>query len=278
MSIRQVAYVVINSAVALVITLSTWFFGRNLDRRTFRDFGFRFNQRWWEDLGFGLALGGALMGLIFLIEWGAGWVEITDVLASRTGGFSFLPGFLIAFIHYLGVGISEEVWNRGYLLTNLAEGFHGKRLGASGAILLAALIQALIFGVLHALNPNASLTSTFNLFLAGIFLGLGYLLTGEMALPIGLHITWNFFQGNVFGFPVSGGGNDIVSLIQIQQAGPDLWTGGAFGPEAGLLGLGAMILGSGLIVLWVRLREGDVKLEGNLAVYANEASRSMDDD
>jgi hypothetical protein len=101
---------------------------------------------------------------------------------------------------------------------------------------------------------------------AGLFLGLGFILTGELAIPIGLHITWNFFQGYVFGFPVSGIGR-TTSFIGINQGGPDLWTGGAFGPEAGLIGLLAMLLGSLLIGLWVRLLYGKVRLDTELAQY-----------
>jgi hypothetical protein len=101
--------------------------------------------------------------------------------------------------------------------------------------------------------------------LAGVFLGLAYVLTGELAIPIGLHITWNFFQGNVFGFPVSGGDFSQATFIAIEQGGPDVWTGGAFGPEAGLMGIVAMLVGSGLIVLWVRWRRGSVGLHLPLA-------------
>jgi hypothetical protein len=94
---------------------------------------------------------------------------------------------------------------------------------------------------------------------------MGYLLTGELAIPIALHITWNFFQGNVFGFPVSGTAVRAATFISIEQGGPDLWTGGAFGPEAGLLGLGAMIVGIFVIILWVRWRYGQVSLDLSLA-------------
>ncbi|MGC9358598.1 MAG: CPBP family glutamic-type intramembrane protease, partial [Anaerolineae bacterium] len=122
------------------------------------------------------------------------------------------------------------------------------------------------FGLAHVLNPNTTVVSTLNLMLSGIFLGLGYVLTGDLALPIGLHITWNFFQTNVFGFAVSGMAS-TTSFIVIEQQGPWLWTGGQFGPEAGLMGIGAMIVGSALTLLWVSWRRGKIHLKHDLARY-----------
>ena len=101
---------------------------------------------------------------------------------------------------------------------------------------------------------------------AGLFLGLGFILTGELAIPIGLHMSWNFFQGSVFGFPVSGLKLGD-SLITIQQGGPDFITGGTFGPEAGLIGLAAIILGGLMIVLWLRMTRERAVIAQNLAVY-----------
>jgi hypothetical protein len=80
-------------------------------------------------------------------------------------------------------------------------------------------------------------------------------------------MTWNFFQGNVFGFPVSGNVFDSVTIFAIQQGGPPLWTGGVFGPEAGLLGMLAILLGMGLTALWVRWRYGKARLVTALAEY-----------
>ncbi len=90
-------------------------------------------------------------------------------------------------------------------------------------------------------------------------------MTGKLAIPIGLHITWNFFQGNVFGFPVSGTLANVTTFIAIEQGGPDLWTGGASGPEAGLIGIIAMVLGVVLTVVWVYWRYGSVSLHLPLA-------------
>jgi hypothetical protein len=86
------------------------------------------------------------------------------------------------------------------------------------------------------------------------------LLTGELALPIGLHISWNFFQGNVFGFPVSGNAMP-TRVFAVEQGGDALLTGGAFGPEAGVIGLVAMLVGAGLIAAWVRITRGELHLQ-----------------
>ncbi|WP_136361947.1 hypothetical protein [Halobellus limi] len=124
----------------------------------------------------------------------------------------------------------EELLHRGFLLTNFAEGFQVGPVDARGAVVI-----------------GIALTS-------GVFLGLGYVLTGELALPIGVHVAWNFFEGNLYGFPISG--STTTSILAIDQHGPDIVTGGAFGPEAGLLGVGAILLGILATVAWVRYHRG----------------------
>jgi membrane protease YdiL (CAAX protease family) len=246
------------------IFVSVWAAGRVLDRRPLADLGFHFSHRWWADLGFGLGLGAVLMVGIFILELAAGWVTVTGTLQSPQGPFG--AAILMALVHFVGVGIQEELLSRGYHLRNMAEGLNLPSIGARGALLLGYAGSSVVFGLLHAANPNASVVSTINLVVAGLFLGLGYVLTGELAIPIGLHITWNFFQGNVFGFPVSGGAS-TTSFIAIEQGGPELWTGGAFGPEAGLMGLLAIGLGSLLTVVWVRRQYGRAELQDRLARY-----------
>ena len=239
--------------------------GRFLDRRPLRDFGLRLSGGWRLDLVFGLALGAVLMTGIFLVEISFGWIRIEGAFESRLPGTPFWAALLLPVTIFLCVGVYEEMFSRGYQLLNMAEGLNYPFLGPRGAIAVAWVLSSSIFGVLHLGNPNATFLSAFNIALAGLLLGTGFVLTGQLAIPIGLHITWNLFQGTVFGFPVSGLGPIGASFLTTEQTGPDLWTGGAFGPEAGLMDPIATLIGISLIALWVRLRQGRIGMHTALA-------------
>jgi len=245
-----------------VIYLGTVYLAaRFVDRRRLRDYGLHIDRGWVIDLLFGLVLGAALMTLIFLVQYVAGWIEITGTFRIVRSDFSFWPWFGWALLTMVGIGVTEELLLRGYLITNLAEGFTWfDRIGTRGAVLVALVGSSLVFGVSHLLNPNAGVASTAGIFFAAIMLGSAYILSGELAIPIGLHVTWNLFQGPVYGFPVSGL-NFGLSVVAIDQAGPAAYTGGGFGPEAGLLGVIATVVGIGLILVWIRWREGQIRLD-----------------
>jgi uncharacterized protein len=268
----------VSSLVTLAaIVLSIWLAGKFLDKRPFYDFGFRLNRNWWLDLGFGLFLGVLLVSLVFLVQLAAGWVSVTGTLVTSEPGTSFLAAMLLPLITFLAVGIQEELLSRGYQLKNLAEGLKGKTISPKIAILLATILSSIVFGALHIPNPNSTFVSTFNIVLAGIFLlALGFILTGELAIPIGVHITWNFTMGNVYGFPVSGINFRGATFIAIEQGGPEMWTGGPFGPEGGLLGVLAILLGGLLTVLWVRYRYGTSQLHQQLAFRPQRTETRMD--
>ena len=250
-----------------VVLLSVWLAARFLDHRPCTDFGLSLDRAWWGDLLFGLLLGGVLMAGIFGVEWGMGWIRVTE--AMGLGGQPILWEALAApLILYIAVGIYEEILFRGYRLRNLAEGVGALGSNPRWGVVAAWILSSIWFGLAHRNNPNASLISNINLALAGLFLGLGYIYTGRLGLSIGVHISWNFFQGNVFGFPVSGTRIFPASLIAVTQDGPSLWTGGAFGPEAGLLGIAAMLIGSLLILAWIQWRHGRVALYTPAAFYS----------
>jgi uncharacterized protein len=242
----------------LIVLLATWLCARELDRRRLDAFGLHVRPRWWVDFGAGLVIGVVLMTGIFLFELEIGWVTIIDRNVGPPD-----RGFLLALCEplaaFVAVGFYEELMSRGYHLRNLAEGLHSERVSPRVALLLATLGSASVFGLMHAGNANATAISSFNIGVAGCMLALGLLWTGELALPIGLHISWNFCQGNVFGFPVSG--NPMPTRVfAIEQGGDPMLTGGGFGPEAGVIGLVAMVFGAGLIAAWIRVSRGELRL------------------
>jgi len=138
---------------------------------------------------------------------------------------------------------------------------------------LAVVIIAIIFGALHY-DTDAGMISLFALIAAGLLYAAAFLFTGQLALPIGFHVAGNFFQGSVFGFPVSGIKMG-TSFIALQETGPDLWTGGTFGPETGLLGIGAHLAAILAVLLWARSRRGGFDLREKMltpSLLASERS------
>lgn len=266
--------IILPLATFLAVILTTFAAGKWLDRRRIREFGMVFTIEWWVDFAFGLGLGAILMAIIFLFGRLTGNVNVTDTFVSFNENTGFLLGFAQSLLFFIFVGFYEEILSRGYHLINLAEGFNGAIIGKRWALILAFIVSSAMFGLLHLANPNASWISTLNISLAGIFLGLGMVFTGSLAIPIGLHITWNFFQGNVFGFPVSGVRSG-ATVFATEMTGPVWLTGGPFGPEAGLMGLSAMIIGSLLTLWWLR-RKGKLSLEVKLSEYQTEETEVQD--
>lgn len=256
--------------------LSVWLVGRFMDRRLLRDFGFHLDARWWLDLLFGLLLGATLMTAIFVVELAFGWVTVAGSFRP-VSDIPFVPAILLPFVVFVFVGFYEELIYRGYQLRNIAEGLNYTAFGPRGAVLAAWVFSSVLFGALHTLNPNADILSTVNITLAGLMLGAGYALTGELAVPVGLHFAWNFFEGNVYGFPVSGLNPIGATFISTKQAGPAAWTGGAFGPEGGLLVTFATLTGIMLIALWIRLRRGRASIHTPLAEYPGQISTSKEE-
>jgi membrane protease YdiL (CAAX protease family) len=242
-----------------------WLMARFIDHRPYADYGFHLDPKWWLDLGFGLSLAAFLMTGIFLSLKMAGWM-IATMTATTNYELPFVLAFLLKVIQFAVVAVNEELAFRGYQLRNLAEGFAGQRLGARGAIISALLFSAAMFGLGHLANSNSTILSTSNLILSGLVIGFSYLLTGELGISIGMHLTWNLFMGTVYGFPISGAA-PTTHLFSIQSTGSTLWTGGAFGPEGGLIFFVWMLIGCGLIVLWIKWLRKQITLHTSLATY-----------
>ena len=138
----------------------------------------------------------------------------------------------------LAAGVSEEIIFRGVFFRIVEES-----LGSW----LALLLSAALFGLAHAPNPGATTVSTLAIALeAGITLAAGYMYTRRLWLVIGLHTAWNFTEGGIFGTSVSG--TDAHGLLTLQFHGPDLLTGGAFGPEASLVAVVVCVMAGGILL------------------------------
>ncbi|MFN2119570.1 MAG: lysostaphin resistance A-like protein [Anaerolineales bacterium] len=237
-------------AEVVTVTASVWIARRLLDHRSFSSLGLRISRRAVLDLGAGIGIAMVVMGVIFAAEAALGWLTLRGFAWDSQPGpliASNSLGFLAVFVL---VGWSEELMSRGYHLQTLASGLN---LGW-GLVLSSA-----VFGVLHLANPHATWASAAGIFLAGLFLGYAYIRTRQLWLSIGLHIGWNFFEGVVFGFPVSG--LDVYRLVTTRVSGPALWTGGAFGPEAGLIVVPALLAGT-VLVRWYGRRHETIEASG----------------
>ena len=68
------------------------------------------------------------------------------------------------------------------------------------------------------------------------------------------HGTWNYLQGNLLGFQVSGTGADVSIFSFTMGSGPDWLTGGEFGAEGSIITTLVLLL-SLVIVYCLRERK-----------------------
>lgn len=189
---------------------------------------------WINNFFKGSVIGIVSIDVVFLINLLRGSIEISSVNNVLTDSH-----FYVFLIMMLGVGIGEEVFSRGYM-QNMSIYF--------GNIPLGIIIPSGVFALLHFLNPGAlnNPIPTVNLILISIVFALMTLFTNSIWMAIGYHFTWNFFQGKIFGMNVSG----LVipnPLFQLNLKNNDLFYGGQFGPEGGLLVTIVLLISLGLM-------------------------------
>jgi uncharacterized protein len=235
---------IVDKAIATIAALVAMLIvGGFIERRRVAELGFPARNAV-REMGLGLLIGAVLLTGIVGAMALCGWYQVTGLRWQEPGGEA-LTFAVLGLVSYFLVAVLEEVLFRGMLFRTVEEG-----LGTWAALALSALI----FGLAHLLNENATLWSALAIALeSGVLFGAAYIFTRALWMPIGLHWAWNYFEGYVYGTPVSGGLQPGLLLPSI--SGPELWTGGAFGPEAGLI---ALILsgGLGLLALVLCARKG----------------------
>jgi uncharacterized protein len=187
-------------------------------------------------LGIGLAIAFLATGATFLVALATASIHVTSV-----GSTAPLTADLLSFVM---VPFQEELVFRSAFLGGLLVLWPTRR---AAAIVAAAAI----FGGLHMLNANATLLSGLGSTLGGIAYGSAFAATEAIWLPFALHFGWNYFQGPVLGFAVSGGKPLHGTFVQQSNVGPTWFTGGEYGPEGGVVGLVGRAVVLMLLVAWI---------------------------
>ena len=193
-----------------------YLFRKYADKKSFSGIGFDFS-RFYPDALVGACLGICLIcagSLLILYLDGMEWIDIAPNLRELFNSAMIM----------LMVAVADELVFRGYVLRNLMKSVNKW---------LALFLSALLFTAVHLTNPEVPATGLLNTFLGGLLLGITFINTRKLWLPVSFHFFWNFMQGPVIGFPVSGIAFD--SLLVLEPKGNPLISGGNYGFEASLV-------------------------------------------
>lgn len=233
------------SLLAVTATISVVIARKYIDKKTIKSLGLNWDRYAFLDVISGILNSALVMAGIFFLLLGLGLIEFQGFsfwqnpnLDVQTSTWSAV---ISVFMTLTVVAWWEELVFRGYIFRNLVDGTN---------LIWATVISSLVFGLIHYTNPDATLLSTFMITLIAPQLIYAYLKTGQLWLPMGLHLGWNFFQASIFGFAASG--NESLSLITQSPIGPDWLSGGAFGAEGSILILPFVLLSFFAIHYWVK--------------------------
>lgn len=220
------------------LALFTFIFRKYLDHKSIVSLGFSIKGRGVDWLA-GLLVAIVIIVVGSLILQVFAYVEISKLAANyKVLGLNFLL--------FLVVALTEEISMRGYILNNLLSVMNKYA---------ALAITALLFAGMHGLNTNLTWLSMLNLFLAGLILGATYIFTKNLWFPISLHLFWNFLQGPILGYNVSG--QITESLFSATPVGNPVINGGDFGFEGSIVcSLLIVLVTAGIFVYYERKKKG----------------------
>lgn len=219
------------------ISLLVFFRVKVIEKRSFSSIGFNKNN-WLKKYSLGFLIGLAMMSIIVLILLPFGYITI-EKNPIQPVGVSAIASVLVILFGWIIQGATEEIVTRGWLLNVLSTKYN---------IGVGLLISSTLFGLMHLTNPNVNYIAVINIILVGLFYGLYVIKTNDLWAVCGMHSAWNFAQGNIFGFKVSGLDVSVGSLIDLNLVGSDFITGGIFGPEAGITATFILLASIGILL------------------------------
>ena len=197
------------------------FWVKVIEKNALSSLGF-VKRNWLKYLVWGIMISLVQMGVIALVY------QVSGIGSFVLNELSLEPLLFILglFPFWLLQGGTEEVATRGWLLS---------RIAARTNLPLAIAISSSLFGILHMGNAGVTFLSVLNIILDGVLAGLLFIYTDSIWLVVAQHGTWNYVQGNLLGFQVSGTGADASIFSFTMGDGPDWLTGGAFGAEGSII-------------------------------------------
>ena len=226
------------------------FWVKVIEKNALSSLGF-VKRNWLKYLGWGIMFSLVQMGVIALIY------QISGIGSFELNELSLEPILFILglFPFWLLQGGTEEVATRGWLLT---------RIAARTNLPLAIAISSSLFGILHMGNAGVTFLSVLNIILDGVLAGLLFIYTDSIWLVVAQHGTWNYVQGNLLGFQVSGTGADASIFSFTMGSGPDGLTGGTFGAEGSIIT--TLVLLVSLVIVY-RLGERKERVDNELVCH-----------
>lgn len=237
---------ILNNGGFILASILTW---KLLDKKKIRDMGIVNITKGKKEFLLGLLMGAVSISIVCIILLLFRQVKLNNPLSKPDISMSLMTG-LISFVF---VGFGEEFFSRAYVMSVL------KQTKNKWFIII---ISSAIFSALHLFNNAIGALPLFNLFLAGILLGYMFMKSKSIWMPIGFHITWNYFQGYIWGFQVSG--SSIKGMYQIEIVNNNFINGGAFGPEGGIVVTGILVV----FIVIVKLYYSKKRLDD--FIYDNE--------
>lgn len=196
--------------------LLVFLFRRLLDRRSFESLGFS-TAHFYPDAVIGFAIGSFLICTGAVTLYYLNYLRWIDVIYSSND-------LLLSLAILTMIAFSEELIFRGYVLRNLMKSFNKW---------VALFVSAVLFSIVHYSNVGIPFIGHINTFLGGLVLGITFIVTRSLWMPIFFHLSWNFIQGPVLGFKVSGVPFD--SILSMEPTGPAILTGGEYGFEGSVI-------------------------------------------
>jgi len=230
------------------ILFVSWVCLIRVDRERLRSLGISFFSGWGRELGRGVVTGALMIAGVVLIQAASGGTRLHLHPGWRAG-------LSVPSLHVLSPLLNEALLAIGLLAASalyeelLYRGYAFQTLLRDVPPAVPLLLLSLFFALGHWQNPGRDLFSTTNTLLAGLWLSIAYLKSGNLWYPLGLHFAWNWVLGPICGLPVSGLRIPATPLFEATSGEPAWLTGGAYGSEGGAAATLALLVAIGWL-LW----------------------------